>query len=286
MCFFRKNKNKERVRLSNKKYPYSEQGFKRVYRILSNARWIRLREHHLYDLLYGLLQDEKERDLIEELLLKVVYLDDDESRDKIREIADIIIHKWQCSEDDTLIVGAKKKDKSDGGDILIYWLRNTLGWKEGRFRTTYQSIANYPGIKNVIIADDFTGTGKRMDDVIKDIQSKNPGLSIRFVTIGMMKTVAKKYYPSILTYDHYAAVILSPGLNHETDKRINLMTQIEGYLSSKWKSLTLEHYHLGFSESGALYWNRQFRVPNNVYPVFWWGEKKDGTLFNALMVDE
>lgn len=283
MCLPHRKKPIEKYLLSNKKFSYSKAGLERAFNLLCDLDWIEQREPQLFELLFGLLQKENERDLIEELLRKVVYLNDNESRQQIKSIADVIVNKWNCTEDDTIVVGAKNEDKSDGADVLIYGLRNVLQWKEGRFRNTYSKIRDLQSIKNVIIADDFTGTGKRMHDVITDIKTHNPELTIRFVSICLMPAVARVHYPDILECTFFAPIVITPGMDHEKDERVLVMNQIEGYLSERWGRLSLQHYHLGFKGSGALYWNRQFRVSNNVYPVFWWGAKKDGTPFQAIM---
>lgn len=257
-----------------------------MYDILDRLSWVRDREAQLIELLYSLLQDERERDLIEELLGKVIYLDDDDSRAKTREIANHITNVWRCSEEDTLIVGANKKEKADGSAVLLYGLRNVLGWKESRLKLTCKNIQEIPDVKNVVIADDFTGSGQRMHDIIGYVRTRLPDARVFFVSIGLMKSVVKRCYPNVLEYTYFAPIILTPGLNYANNKRTMLMTQIEEYLASRWKSYSLEMYHLGYKESRALYWNRQFRVPNNVFPVFWWGERKDGSIFHSLMGEQ
>lgn len=247
MClFFRKRKKTEKIRLGNKKWPYSKQDFERVYSILEDLEWITPRESQLWELLYELLKEDNERDLLEELLRKVVYLNDDDSRAKCKEIANVILNVWNCQESETVIVGAKKKDSSDGGDVLIYNLRNYLGWKEKRLQTTYRDLQSINNVKSIIIADDFTGTGKRMNDVINDIVNLVPGVTIRFVSIGLMESTVKKHYPGVLSYQYFAPVILFPGINHEKDKRVELMKQVESYLAPRWNGLSIEHYHLGY----------------------------------------
>lgn len=284
MCLFKNNRSTaHKVLLSNRKWPYSKQNFKRVQNILRDLEWVTPRESQLYELLYDLLQCEEERNLIEELLRKVIFLSDDDMRSKVGEIADVILNQWKCSENDTVIVGAKNNDSADGGDVFIYYLRNYLGWKESRVRTTYNILSEGEYITRVIIADDFIGTGKRMHEVISPIKGEYRNLQVYFVSVGMMESIVKKEYPAILKCTHYVPVIVSPGMNHEKDKRVALMTQIESYLAQRWKDLSLDSYHLGYKKSGALYWNRALRVPNNVYPVFWWGAKADGTPFNPIM---
>lgn len=283
MCRIKRKKLFKKVPISNKRWNYSKQELQKIYNLMNEMDWLLPRESQLRELMFDLLQRDVERDLIQNLLRKVVFLSDDDSREMIRTIAHVITNDWGCAEDDTVIVGAKKNDRSDGADVFIYGLRNNLDWRESRFKTTYNGLTNMQGLKNIIIADDFTGTGLRMDKTIKVIEASVPNCIIRFVSIGLMESVARKHHPSILTYEHFAPVIVSPGLNHEKDKRVQLMSDIELYLALNWKGLFLEQYHLGFEESGALYWNKQFRVPNNVYPIFWWGEKKDGKPIDALM---
>lgn len=286
MCLFRKKRPLKKYYLGNKKMSYSEKDFEKVYSLLNDAPWLCQREPQLYELLFDLAKKEDERGLLSELLRIVVYIDDNDSRKYIKQIADYIINNWRCSDSDTIIVGGKKGNKVDGADVFLYGLRNAMGWREGCFRNTYKNIQNIPNLKNVIVADDFTGTGQRLDGVLRDMESQKLGVKIRFVSIAFMDTVAKTLYPDIFHYDYYAPVLIKPGFRHADKKKLDLMCSLESYLAPTWRDLSLAEYHLGFKESGALYWNIQYRVPNNVYPVFWWGLKADGTIFNSIMGEQ
>ena len=283
MCVFWRRNKTIKLLLRKKHRSYSEKEFERIFDILERLSWVRDRESQLDELLYSLLKDEQERDLIEELLGKVIYLDDNESRTKTKEIAKHITDVWKCSEEDSIIVGANMKENSDGSAVLSYELRNVLEWKESRFKITCKNIQNDPNVKNIVIVDDFIGSGKRMHDIIKYIRTRVSDVRIFFASICLMESVVKRCYPDVLECTYFAPIILTPGMNYTNDKRMMLMTKIEAYLAPRWKKYSLELYHLGYEESGALYWNRHYRVPNNVYPVFWWGERKDGTVFHSLM---
>lgn len=271
-------------RLRKKQKSYSFMTFIRMFFILRRLNWLIPKESELYTLLYDLLQNENERGFIRSLLHRFVYLSDDGSRDKVREIAAKIKNDWLCAPSDTIICGAKNEDESNGSDVFLYDLRNALKWPDKCFRTTYSILGSGLSFNNVIIADDFTGSGKRMHETLDDIRSSmGPNAtSIRFVSIAMMESVVKQKYPDILQFEHFVPINLEPGFNHLNSRNLGLMNQIEGYLAPRWKGKRLKVFHLGYKESGALYWNKQYRIPNNVYPVFWWGKKCDGSEFTPL----
>lgn len=287
---FQRIKKKIRIPLSNKKWECTEVHFQRVFDLLEDLDWLLPRESQVHELFYGLLQNEEERDLITILLKKVIFLSDDASRSKISDIATHITDTWKCTAKDTIVIGAKDNNDADGSDVFVYGLRNALRWPDKRIQTNYSAIeepAMMSEIKNIVIADDFTGSGKRMDGILKKVTAKvGSDITVRFVSIGIMPDVVKENYPAVLSFEYYAPVKVYSGFDHtqETSKT-SLMTQIESYLSPKYNRLKLSDFHLGFKESGALYWNKQYRVPNNVYPVFWWGYKKDKTPYNAIMKD-
>ena len=279
-----------RIPLSNKKWDCTEVHFQRVFDLLEELDWLLPRESQVHDLFYGLLQNEDERDLIAILLKKVIFLSDDASRSKISDIATHITDTWNCTAKDTLVIGAKDNNDADGSDVFIYGLRNALQWPDKRIQTKYSVIEEpsmMSGIKNIVIADDFTGSGKRMHGILKEVIEKvGSDIIVRFVSIGIMPDVVKENYPTVLDFEYYAPVIVCSGFDHKKESsKTSLMTQIESYLHPKYNKLKLSNFHLGYKESGALYWNKQYRVPNNVYPVFWWGYKKDNTPFNAIMKD-
>ena len=184
-----------------------------------------------------------------------------------------------------MLEDAENLDKSDGGDVFVYGLRNCLGWNEKRFRSSLYSLESgkFPEVDNVIVADDFTGTGERLSGMLKQIKNKHPDITIRFVSICLMESVAREKYPDLLSYQYYAPILLEPGMDHSKDPRVKTMEQIEEYLSPKYSDMSLDTYRLGYKGSGALYWNRQYRVPNNVYPIFWWKKRRDGTDIDPIM---
>ncbi len=274
-----------KVLLRNTKFSYSFRALRSSLSLLIRIDWLRERESQFYSLFYDILQNDEERELIKDMLTKVRYVDDDETRNCYRLIADVIKNKWKCEENKSLVVVAKEDDKSDGGDVLVYGLRNCLGWKDPRFRSSLNSFEAglFPGVDNVIVADDFTGTGQRLSGMLKTIKNKHPDITVRFVSICLMESVAREKYPDILAYQYYAPILLEPGMDHSRDPRVKTMKQIEEYLSPKCGNLSLDKYRLGYKESGALYWNRQYRVPNNVYPIFWWKKRRDGTDIDPIM---
>ena len=50
----------------------------------------------------------------------------------------------------------------------------------------------------------------------------------------------------------------------------------EAHLKPKIGKMKLKNYFLGYGESEALYFSEEYRVPNNVFPIFWWRLALDG----------
>ncbi len=54
------------------------------------------------------------------------------------------------------------------------------------------------------------------------------------------------------------------------DDKETLIAMQNQALKAKIGNMKLEKYHLGYGGAEALYFSDGYRVPNSVYPLFWW----------------
>ena len=64
----------------------------------------------------------------------------------------------------------------------------------------------------------------------------------------------------------------------------HVMLNMEALLAPTFGTQKMRNCSLGYGNTGSLYYNKEYRIPNNVYPVFWWGTLADGRRFQSLFL--
>ena len=251
--------------------------------------WLSKSSSKLESTIHTLLTERERRILFSKLLRKFVYVDLNSSHENVLKIVYQIEHRWNCDPNHTVIVAARKmcNNHPDGSNILVYNLQDELKrWKNQRFLSVFD-IDNKRLInsQNIIVCDDFIGTGGTIDKRIQNLQNKfGEDKKIFVVALAAMKN-SKKVLAKYNNVSVYSPVWVACGLNHDSDsKECAIMLNMEELLARKYKNYELDDVSLGYKKSGALYYNEQYRIPNNVYPIFWWGKLSDGSNFDSIFL--
>lgn len=251
--------------------------------------WINKYSNQLDETISVLLTDKEKKSLFKELISKFVYVDKEASQRYVQKIAVVIHNKWQCNPNDSVIIAIRKMDNHhpDGSGIFIYQLQGVLKqWRSSRFLNGFDiQNKHVKNSKNIILCDDFIGTGgtirKRIEALEKVIL---PTQKIYCVSIAGMKE-ARTNVLDRKDISYYAPIWLDKGFATDTsNKDCSTMLQIEENLSKKYKEYILETMSLGYKQSGGLYYNEDFRIPNNVFPIFWWGKLSNGQPFKSIFL--
>lgn len=266
--------------------------------IIFENRWLEELTRELSEL-WNLCDHDEERWLIEELLNRMSYLTSNDLKKYAKKIKAHIINNWGATSNSTFITAISDNNTSDGSQNVIQGLKNSfageLGWEEKNF---LNSIAHIQGLGNnsiIILFDDFVGTGNTANKKIKWAHNKLNSLKkekckLYFIAIAGMKegiNTINKYVEGV-----YIPLQMEKGISNFyfttelKEKAISAMENLEKKLGKKYKKKKLEDFYFGYGRSEALYTAEFCSTPNNVFPIFWWAESKDGkarkTLFKRL----
>ena len=229
------------------------------------------------------------RPLFKSLIKRFQFVSTKESDKRTRLIVDRIRNKWKCPKDTTIIMAFCKNSNKhgDGSQKLLDDIKKELTeWNENRFFSFFDTTN--PRLSkgyNIVLVDDFVGTGGTMDNRITDLENViSPGAKIYIVSLGAME-ISKKYlknHPQVNFYSPcWCESVSEIKLNLEKHK---IMQNLENLLSPRYKSYDLDDFSFGYKKSCALYFNERFRIPNNVFPILWWGKLKDKKHFKSLFL--
>ena len=251
--------------------------------------WLCKYSNQLDETISVLLTDKYRKNLFRSLIRKFKYVDRDTSQNLLNDIASVIQYKWRCNPNDSVIMAIRKMSNPhpDGSMNIIYRLQDLLkDWKSSRFINVFDLDNKYvKNSKNIILCDDFIGTGgtmgKRIDDLYNVISSSQ---TIYLISIAGMKEARTNVLDQKkITY--FAPIWLDKGFSTDTpNEDCTRMLQMEDLLAKKYKEYTLETMSLGYNKSGGLYYNEDYRIPNNVFPIFWWGKLRNDQPFKSIFL--
>ncbi len=222
--------------------------------------------------------------LFNKLIRRFKYVDRLHSQTNLEKIANQINNVWGCCTQTTLImpVCSKRHKSPDGSYKMIYDLRNALGVWNGELIRSFFDLED-PHLRSgfdVILCDDFIGSGTTIEQKMSILRdTMTPEAKLYVVSLAAMKKARDRVLtrPEI---SFYTPLLLDQGINDSKDESI--MRNMEALLAPTYNNQKMEKCSLGYAKTGSLYYNEDYRIPNNVYPVFWWGEMADGEAFNSL----
>ncbi|NOU49827.1 hypothetical protein HG263_04670 [Pseudoalteromonas sp. JBTF-M23] len=244
--------------------------------------------------------DKDERELLFELINKVVH---QRISDRIQTISTLVkkIEDLKISPNNTLIIATAKKGESDGSQAWLYFFKFYLaqhnGWKERQLKSTICSGVEHMKsdrrITDVVIFDDFIGTGSTMINKVKEfVQNlKKEGIKIPKIHIfslaGMSFGVDK--VQSKIKINVECPVLIKKGITEQLtcqvqiNKQKSLMRSMEKKLEKKYNHKPFTgKYSLGYEGSEALFQVQFSNCANNVFPIFWMKPKGNQRFRNTL----
>ncbi len=228
--------------------------------------------------------------LFKSLINRFCFISKAESEKRLGLLIKQFEKQWQVPIDTTVIMAACKVKNShgDGSQRLLADLkRDMTKWDESRFYDKFDP--ENKRIKkeyNVILIDDFVGSGETMGNRIAElIDVVSPKATIYIASLGATK-VSKAYlkhkYPQV---PFYSTEFVKRGFNPNASfYKKHIMLEMESLLAKKYKSYEMEDFSLGYNYTGAVYCNEAYRIPNNVFPIFWWGKLLNGEDFHSLFL--
>ncbi|HHQ4479038.1 TPA: phosphoribosyltransferase [Aeromonas veronii] len=245
--------------------------------------------------LHGLASEysgEDEKAALELLFERFTHNDYNERDDAIEKLAELIIERDFLPED-TMIIGTAKGTEADGAMAGLYLLKPllseiNLNWSEKNISPVLKHATEMclnDNIKNIVVFDDFIGSGKTLVDNIQKLKSdlnskRNANYNILVAAFAGME-FGIDYITNTLNVEVTCPIRLIKGIsdynteNREEIKRIVL--KMEEILGQNWNNLKLKTFSFGYKKSEALYALIRSNCSNNVFPIFWWPKNLDGT---------
>jgi hypothetical protein len=248
--------------------------------------------------LWNLCSKRSEQNLLYDLIYRFNYLNSSQLNKNGKIIADQIVKEWKLEREKTKVIAVSDNRNSDGSLMLIQSIKNkfaSFGWSENNFINNIgegSRIVNEDD--NVILLDDFIGSGtkiqRRVNWIINKLSEREiKGVTLKVVALAALEIGIKKL--DELKIDYFIPIWLKKGISdyyrgEDLESAVNNMLALEELLEAEFKRLKLPSFSFGYKKSEALFAIESFNVPNNVFPIFWWpvlkGMKERNTLFKRL----
>ena len=278
----------------------SRTDFYEVSDFIDEIKWLKNHDYNKAILeLWSEYTSVEERSAIMTLLYRLTHHTIENRHEAVDYLVKIITEE-NLQPTDTLIIATSDGTDSDGSIANLHLFKAPLAkydWSERNLKPTF--CASYDelkkgAVKNVIIFDDFIGSGKTIKDKIVEFEEEMAYQNINNINILIFSFVGMEfgieYAEKYCDKKIYCHTKLKKGISeyhdeHKTDF-INTVEGMERKLKSDWKGLKLRDFRLGYKGSETIYQYYLSNCSNNVFPIFWWPKAKYGvnriTLFNRL----
>lgn len=280
------------------------QDFYDVGTITENIKWLEEYNNRYQAAIHGLWEEYQEPDSrngIKILLERLIHHNQDDRYSAVDYLINVIIEK-KFTPENTRILATSDGSESDGSAAGLYQFKSELSrintdWTEKNLIPTFESFFSHPipcHIKNIIIFDDFIGSGKTIINKVNEFITKTDDKDILKIKICVFSYVGMKfgieYAKKELDIQIYCPLELIKGISdHDNSNQENLesiVLKMEKNLYKKWKKLKLQDFSLGYKKSETLYSLYRSNCSNNVFPIFWWPKDSNGkhrtTLFHRM----
>ena len=260
--------------------------------------WLQTRTEAIHCLLAE-CRTAKQMKLVLDLLRRFQFLDGPRAERCLSEIATQIADRWALDPLETLLFATCRDQAPDGSQALLNAIKSPMagksGWTESRFRNSLSDFRNAArGISNVVLIDDFIGTGNTVEKKVSWIRKELAaiGESSKFVCVcalAGMEFSQKRL--DLLGIKYFSANWLRKSLTeHFVGNELKVayadMEALEGQLSETIGRRRLADHRLGYGASETIFAASGYDVPNNVLPIFWWERSSTGVrppLFRRIL---
>ncbi|MEQ9441729.1 MAG: phosphoribosyltransferase [Cyclobacteriaceae bacterium] len=260
--------------------------FKELLELSMDVKWL-IRYNIQLATIWNLFKGDEERELIKTLLGRFTYLDSGDIMQITQKIRQTVIESWKLESTNTFFVATSDNPEADGSQAFIQSLKNNFAsWKERNFNNSVSNIEDFDNNSNIVLVDDFIGSGKTAIRRLKWVNDKLYELEknksrVYFIAIAGMEeginNINKEFYEELFVAHKLHKGISDYFSDSEKGKMLELMLTMEERLGAKYKRKKLRDFSLGYGKSEALYTVEALSTPNNVFPVFWWPVLADGT---------
>lgn len=192
--------------------------------------------------------------------------------------ADVITNQWKLLPANTLLVGVAEPNKTCGSQSYVRAIEVQLpsAWSPKINPNFVSAFRLRNGEPNLIIVDDFVGTGKKLADRIERLRNnpKTSNYNIFVIAFAGMNDGLTKV-ADIVHNQIEAYIILDKCFSSvqpiaEANQLRESMKVLESHFFDKPGS-----YSLGFGQAEASFYLEGANIPNNAFPILWWEKYKN-----------
>lgn len=265
-------------------HPLTELDFKSIFKLGLQYEWLITCDEGFMELWNSTGDDTNQKRLILYLMHNFLYVDTKKANEFCGLIVHQIIEVWRLLPKNTIITAACDNANPDGSQLMVQKLKNRFPfhWHEFDFVNSLpEAVRKLNSDDNLVICDDFVGTGLTMERKIKYAMKVISERQLDNVHIFMVSFAAMQFSQTTLENcgcPYYSCEWLSKGISetlsgNNLEAATRLMEKMENILKPKIGNRRLPKF--GFKRSESLYNYENDNIPNNVFPIFWWQKFKD-----------
>jgi hypothetical protein len=268
--------------------------FTKIFNLYKYQDWLKNRENSLFELI-DLFNNLKQQEFVLDLLMNFRFMNGETFNEALESIVKFIITQENYTESTTQIVPLSNDPSPDSSDQIIHGIRSKLtknSWNNVKLSNRLgEAVKNYKsGKKNIIIVDEFLGTGKTLIRLYRWLQNELEGeykIKVAYIA-GISYYIEKVRQQGI---EIFCAIPLKRGISDYFEDTLSneyksLMIDMEfEYLENTINNKKLIDYSLGFNKAEALYSAEACggNTPNSVFPILWWPKLKGNRDNNTLL---
>jgi len=276
---------------------FTKETFDIIFQLSKKQPWLNDKTEELKMLIFSECSEENQRKLIIDLIDRFLYLDRNDFAERLDTMAQEIYSEPHLNSSNTQIVAMAADSKPDSSEPILYHLKaqiERLGWGNtclvNRYNKAYGRYSKNTNLKNIVLVDEFIGSGQTLCQRVRYIESQFNEHNITDFTIRAKFVVAsevgyKRALEEGINID--AQNIISKGISgyyddSSTELNLELMDRLENLLSERDNGKELPK--LGYGQTESLYCRQDGNTPNSVFPIFWWKYYRDLTERKRLLI--
>jgi len=266
-----------------------------LFNIQNEIEWFNESSSEAFHTLYiEDCQTDSERNLIIDLIRRIKYLDNKKYHKILEKFVKDITSKYKSEE--TIITVTAMDSEIDSSQFILYEMKSKFkdyGWSSLNTLSNLSKVGKKASDKkNIIIVDEFVGTGQTMKNKIEHIKRQFNEKEINDYNIHIYTIAGTLNGLYSLMEDDSVKLTweieLEQGISEkytgiDKDLKIKDMERLESLLSEKDGKCELIKMNLGYGGTETLYTRENGNTPNNVFPIFWWSYYANKSKRKTLM---
>jgi hypothetical protein len=265
--------------------------------LIKEHGWISSRADSLTQLLLEDCASEEQQSLISDLLGRFKYVSALSFGEKINDLALEIVTTPNVLPEETIVAAMAADSSPDSSQALVQMIKLKLqsnGWGNVPIVNVFGSAfkrSKSEGFKrkNIILVDEFVGSGRTVIGRVSTIKSQfksadidvNVFVNVMFSSIVGFEEIKKN------EINFSCLEVISRGISdfeksENISSKIEEMINLENKLSPEYGRYKRADYSLGYGQTESLFGIENGNIPNNVFPIFWWPKNSMGGDRNPL----